>query len=70
MLRYLHILLKIMKRSKGIKEVINQFVDDTMFSLYSQNSLQAIINTFIDFEHNMGLKTKYDKSTITNPKSS
>ena len=44
---------------------IGQFADDTtLFLDYSQDSIQAAINTLDEFQHNSGLKLNYDKSSV------
>ena len=45
-----------------IVETLSQFADDTnVFSVFTQDSLQAIIDTFHEYKEHTGLKTNFEK---------
>ena len=49
----------------GETEIVSQYADDiNVFSQFKASSLQAIIDTFLEFEANTGLKVIYEKSVI------
>ena len=46
-------------------ETLSQFADNTnLFSIFKLESLQDIIDTFVKYEENTGLKTSYEKTKI------
>ena len=50
---------------KEVEKVISQFADDTcLFLLYTENCLNATIDTLMHIEKNTGLKVSYEKSCI------
>ena len=57
--------IKGIKIDEHIEIKSGQFTDDTiLFSLFQQESLQAIVDTLLHFQKNSGLHLNYDKSLV------
>ena len=57
--------IKGIKMEKGVEHVLTQFTDDTgLFLMYSEQCINAVIDTLLHVESNTGLKVSYEKTCI------